>query len=207
MTRRQWLTVATLGIGLGLAGSTTAIAHEGIRAVLTFDPARPVVGETCTVQLRLQTVAGGPPAEDFRLVQFSADMSGHAMRPVESTLGATSEPGVFRGTLTFTMAGPWNAAVKAENGHETLTGTTPVEVLMEAEPTSPGATPRPTSGTVVTMTVAEAESPIDPWSVLLAALGLTAVLEIVAIGRKMLTDPDADERRAASGAAARDAGQ
>jgi hypothetical protein len=165
-------------------------AHSRIRAVITFDPVRPITGEDCTVRVRFETLAGVPQAMGEYTVRFVGEMTGHAMRPVEAVLVSSGTPGEFAATIAFTMAGPWRVTVRAE-GHDTISGTTAVEVALEPDPPAAPATAAapPVAAAplaVVDMDPPEPVSPVSPWTILLGAIALTATAEGVAIARKLL---------------------
>lgn len=74
------------------------------RIAVTFDPARPAVGENhLTVTL---TDAAGNPVRLTGKLEIEGNMNHAGMRPSFARL-AEAAPGRYTGTLEFTMGGDW----------------------------------------------------------------------------------------------------
>lgn len=89
----------------------------GGRPVATLSPAKPSGSATLTVRF-----TGTPPAHVEAVP--SMQMGGSAMHDAKVTLKATSDPHVWKGTVSFSMAGAWTIDVTYDGKHLTV----PVDV-------------------------------------------------------------------------------
>jgi hypothetical protein len=181
--RQSLLTGVLLGMSFALAPVVSA--HERVQAVVRFEPVRPVVATSSTVHVRFETTTGVPQDMTGHEIRVIAEMTGHAMRPVEATLTPTGERGQYRGDLEFTMAGPWRVSVRVDGGHEPVTGAVTIAVALEPE--AAVATDADAAGTVVAldMDVPESDRGYSPWVVLIGAIALVLWIEGLAIVRKL----------------------
>lgn len=180
--RRATATVVTLFAGLWWP--VALMAHVGAQARLEFEAPGPTSGTSCGVLVRFhpaQILADELHNGHVRLV---ADMTGHAMPPVEIDLRMTDTPGSFRGDIAFTMPGAWRITLRAEGATEVLVGTTSVDV---------GDTPGESVTTMLALTdelldTSSADAPLrySPWTVLVGACALAGALEAAAVIRKIV---------------------
>jgi hypothetical protein len=167
-------------LGLALAGVVSA--HGGVRAVIATDPSPPVAGQPSVVIVRFDTKTGAPAAITARHVRLVAEMTGHAMTPVAADLAPApgagrQSPNEFRGTVAFTMAGPWRMTVRADLGHDAITGV--VDVMVSAEPQRAAVS----APQVVDMNIPVTPRPVPAWPIVMASIVLTLALEAGALAR------------------------
>jgi hypothetical protein len=112
--------------GCGRVQQANPVTQDGYAVTLAADPAPPVVGDgAVSVSLR---DAAGQPVDDAQLA-IEANMSHAGMTPVMAD-GAAGKDGVYRASLTWTMAGDWyvDAKFTLPDGQK-ITRRFPVQVL------------------------------------------------------------------------------
>jgi hypothetical protein len=98
------LATVALALSLLLAGCTApAESAPDLQIELTLDPPQPVVGDVA-LSLRV-TGNDGKPLENAKL-QVEGNMNHAGMKPSFAEL-SEQEPGVYSGTIDFTMGGDW----------------------------------------------------------------------------------------------------
>jgi hypothetical protein len=172
--RIVWCGAVAALCGLGVA---SVGAHGGLQAVVEFRPSPPVSGQPVVIAARF--VSDGRPMElaGFR-VRIAAEMTGHAMPPVESVLTRT-DAGDYRGTATFIMSGEWIVTVFADSKEDPMIGRGRLVVGAQGKDLSRGGP----------LTIDMSEPPatlwLSPWPVVFGAVALVLALEVAAIGRKL----------------------
>ncbi|MCC9599155.1 FixH family protein [Stieleria sp. JC731] len=100
-----FLALAIVGCEGGSTQSPTGSAE------VTFQPSQPTVGP-CDLTIKL--VDGeGKPIEDAKLT-VEGNMNHAGMKPSFAEMSQADEPGVYEGTIDFTMGGDWFLLVSAE---------------------------------------------------------------------------------------------
>jgi hypothetical protein len=166
-------------------------AHTRVRAVVATDPAPPVAGRPCEIRVTFVTPDGTPAALVGWQVRLRGEMRAHPMPPVEATFDADSGARVWQTSVRFSMAGAWDVTITAARGHDRVAGTTRLLVVANqaAVPPDTAGSPPQTSGRAtglaasVALETPDAALPWSPWTVLLGAVGFTALLETLAIVR------------------------
>lgn len=90
-----------------MAGSLTTEVN-GVRVELTSAPETPVTDRKTTYTLRLGDDAG-KPVTDARVTLAGRMADGMS---AATPLRPAGEPGVYRGDVLFTMAGPWDLTIR-----------------------------------------------------------------------------------------------
>jgi hypothetical protein len=152
--------------------------HNGVVAVVTVTPGRPIAGEAS----RVTVVALGPtgalalPGQRLRLI---GEMTGHAMPPLRAELQPGAIKGLYVGELSFTMAGPWKMTLEIDQQGETMWATFGMEAGSEGDAT--GAPRR------YDLEMLDPVQPtlFSPTWVVLVAVGLTVAAEGTAIAFRL----------------------
>ena len=167
-----------------LAAAAPAAAHTTAMARLSFESPGAVAGEPTVLVVQFEPPDGIDEELHGGQVRIVANMSGHAMPPVEVTLAPAGAPGRYRGPAEFTMAGPWRLWFRAEGVHGVMLGTAGIEL---------GTEPAPLQKAMVLVQQVTASTPagdtplpFSPWAVAGGALGLTALLWSAAAVRKVV---------------------
>lgn len=178
MTRRTLLPGLAVVVWCGIVA--TVATHGGVRAIVTFEPSRPIAGERSAVTVRFVSKTGGAVDLPDSRVRIVADMAGHTMPPVEASLTPDGSVGEFHGEVTFIMSGGWNLTIYSESEFDKMLGRG--SLVVRADGDEP-AEPEP-----LTMDMAEptTENSFSPWGVLLAAIGLAVAAEATAVTCKLV---------------------
>ena len=165
--------VASLGI---LGAPDAAVAHDAVKAIVRFSGGDARLGMPCPVEVSVLAPPGLPIVRQIRHVSIVADMTGHAMLPVEADFTPDKVAGEYSGDIRFTMAGPWRLTVRVDLLNEQMWGTIDLPVRADSE----AIDARPIRY------VLELQDPIRPtvfppgWT-LGTAVALAAFLEVAAI--------------------------
>jgi hypothetical protein len=105
------LAILLLAILVFAAGCTTQPSDSiDWQAQVTFNPAPPVVGDS---DVRLKLSDGDGNALQGAEVRLEGNMNHAGMKPSFADLSEV-EPGVYSGTLDFTMGGDWFLLITAK---------------------------------------------------------------------------------------------
>ncbi len=102
-------------VGCGGAGADSA-ATSG-RAVVQLDPEKPSMGE-CHLTVKLFDAEDNPI--DNAKLTVEGNMNHAGMKPSFAAIKETDQPGVYSGTIDFTMGGDWFLLVTAITDEGTL---------------------------------------------------------------------------------------
>jgi hypothetical protein len=154
------------------AGATGT--HNMLRAALIYGPQSPRMGDIWYVSATLESTDG--LVHPSRRVKLIADMTVHAMRPVEADMTRTDSAGrTFSGQLSFTMPGPWRVTLRSDDVNELLIGSFPFDVANDDEPR--GATEM---RTVVYLTPPPQANLVPPILAVVVTIALALAFEIAA---------------------------
>ncbi|MCS7465431.1 FixH family protein [Stieleria sp. ICT_E10.1] len=109
------LSMASAIIGCG--GTGTESAGTSGRVVVELDPEEPSMGE-CNLTIKLFDAEDNPINNAELTVEGNMNHAG--MKPSFATIEETDQPGVYSGTIDFTMGGDWFLLVTALVGDRTL---------------------------------------------------------------------------------------
>ncbi|QEF98767.1 hypothetical protein Mal15_28230 [Stieleria maiorica] len=114
------LSVLLLPVGAGIVGCDGAGTDSAVtpgRAVVELDPKQPSMGK-CNLTVKLFD-AEDNPLENAELT-VEGNMNHAGMKPSFATIEETDQPGVYAGTIDFTMGGDWFLLLTATSDDGTL---------------------------------------------------------------------------------------
>lgn len=174
MTRRTARCIVLLSMGVVCSTGLNASGTHRVPATATirYGPHTPIVGQPWHLTVTLK--AADSLIRPGRRLRVIGQMTGHAMRPVDTELTRVN-PEEYTGALAFTMRGSWVITVRAEDGNDVLAGSFPIEVVND-EPSSEMWDMR----TTVDLVPPTRPNLVAPRTVVAASLGLTVLFQLVA---------------------------
>ncbi len=162
---------------LAVCVATAALhAHDATTARLTFVGGHPHSGQRGEIRVQLLGLGGAPVSLEDTTVRIIADMTMHAMTPVEADLTRHLPNEVRGGDIAFTMPGEWRITLRLEEQAGTRVSVFPLTVLRGDAVGS---------GTDLNVDVGLEPLPrptiFDPWTVVWVSLGLVVAAETTAI--------------------------
>ena len=157
-------------------GAAVLGAHDASTARVAFVGGHPRSGQRVEVRVQLLGPGGAPVSLADDTIQLVADMTMHAMTPVEAMLSHEYRSDVRAADVAFTMPGEWRITVRIDGPTGPRAAVFPLTVLhgdaagQETDlnvDVAVRALPRPTL--------------FDPWAVVAVAVGLVVAAEATAI--------------------------